>query len=248
MADSATVTTVQLVVVAVAIFVAAFTQVIAGFGFGLLAMPIMTLAIPVEQAVVVSTMLGMVSTSWMGWHLRADMIRDLAKRLTLAALVGMPLGLWILNVVSDRALRLALGCSVLIATALLVRRINLAHVGPLMDVGLGFISGVLNTSLSTNGPPLVFDLQARQLKPAQFRATIAAVFAFSNVVALTLFIGGGKVTNDGLHVALIALPVWALGQGVGWPIRKHVDGERFRVMVLVLLSIAGTTAIVFAVV
>ena len=238
----------QLVVVAIAIFAAAFAQVIAGFGFGLLAMPIMTLAVPVEEAVVVSTLLSMVSTTWMGWHLRADMVRDLAKRLTLAAFVGMPLGLWVLNVVSDRSLRFALGVSVLTATALLIRRINLAHVGPRMDVGLGFVSGVLNTSLSTNGPPLVFDLQARQLNPAQFRATIAAVFACSNVVALALFIGGGKITNDGLQAALIALPAWALGQGLGWPIRKHVDGERFRVMVLILLFIAGTTAIVFAVV
>lgn len=241
-------TTVQLVVVAVAIFVAAFTQVIAGFGFGLLSMPIMTLAVPVEQAVVVSTLLGMVSTSWMGWHLRAEHDRVLVKRLTLAAFVGMPLGLWILNVVSDRALRVALGTAVLVATALLARRINLSHVGPRLDIGLGFVSGVLNTSLSTNGPPLVFDLQARQLPPNQFRATIAAVFALSNIVGLTLFTIDGKITSDGLHASLVALPAWLVGQGLGWPVRKHVSGERFRVMVLVLLFVAGTTAIVFALV
>ena len=241
-------TTAQLIVVAVAIFLAAFTQVIAGFGFALLAMPIMTLAVPVEQAVVVSTLLGMVSTSWMGWHLRAVVVRPIAKRLALAAFAGMPLGLWILNVVSDRALRLALGVAVLIATALLVRRINLAHVGPAFDLGAGFISGVLNTSLSTNGPPLVFDLQARQLAPNEFRATISAVFAVSNVVGLALFIADGKITADGIHASLVAIPAWVIGQGLGWPVRKHMHGERFRVMVLVLLFLAGTTAIVFAVV
>lgn len=243
-----TMTTAQLIVVAVAIFLAAFTQVIAGFGFALLAMPIMTLAVPVEQAVVVSTLLGMVSTSWMGWHLRAVVVRPIAKRLALAAFAGMPLGLWILNVVSDRALRLALGVAVLIATALLVRRINLAHVGPAFDLGAGFISGVLNTSLSTNGPPLVFDLQARQLAPNEFRATISAVFAVSNVVGLALFIADGKITADGIHASLVAIPAWVIGQGLGWPVRKHMHGERFRVMVLVLLFLAGTTAIVFAVV
>ncbi len=248
MADSATVTTVQLVVVAVAIFVAAFTQVIAGFGFALLAMPIMTLAVPVEQAVVVSTLLGMVSTSWMGWHLRAAVDRPIAKRLTLAAFAGMPLGLWILNVVSDKALRLTLGIAVLIATGLLIRRINLAHVGPTLDIGMGFISGVLNTSLSTNGPPLVFDLQARQLEPTEFRATISAVFALSNVVGLALFIADGKITTEGLHAALVAIPAWVVGQGLGWPVRRHIQGERFRVMVLVLLFFAGTAAVVFAVV
>lgn len=239
-------TTVQLVVVAIAIFFASSTQVIAGFGFGLLSMPIMTLAIPVEQAVVVSTLLSMASTLWMGWHLRADIDRPIAKRITLAALVGMPLGLWILSVVSDRALRLTLGVSVLIATVLLVRRINLAHVGPRLDIALGFVSGVLNTSLSTNGPPLVFGLQARQMKPDQFRATLSAVFAMSSIVALALFIAAGKVTGDGLHAVLVAFPAWLLGQALGWPIRRHFHGERFRATVLILLTIAGTTAIVFA--
>jgi uncharacterized membrane protein YfcA len=247
-ADSPVVTTVQLVVVAVAIFVAAFTQVIAGFGFALLAMPIMTLAVPVEKAVVVSTLLGMVSTSRLAWHLRRDANRPLTKRLALSSFVGMPLGLWILNVVSDRTLRLALGIAVLIATALLVRRINLAHVGPGLDVGAGFMSGVLNTSLSTNGPPLVFDLQARQLPPNEFRATITAVFALGNVVGLSLFILDGKITREGMHAALVALPAWVIGQGLGWPVRKHVHGERFRWMVLTLLFVAGTSAIVFALV
>ena len=158
----------------------------------------------------------------------------------------MPLGLVILNVVDDTSLKVVLGVAVLVATALLVRRINLSHVGAGLDVGAGFVSGVLNTSLSTNGPPLVFDLQARHLPPDEFRATITMVFALSNVVGLTLFLLDGKVTADGLRAALIAVPAWALGQLLGWPVRKHVHGERFRWMVLILLFAAGVSTIVFA--
>ena len=116
-----------------------------------------------------------------------------------------------------------------------------------LDVTAGFLSGVLNTSLSTNGPPLVFDLQARHLDATRFRATISVVFALCNVGALSLFIGRGKVTEAGGHAALIALPAWLRGQAVGWPIRKHMHGERFRVLVLSLLAIAGITTVVFAV-
>lgn len=239
-------TTVQLIVIAVAIFAASFVQVIAGFGFALLCMPIMTIAVPVEKAVVVSTLLSMLTTTWQSWKLRADADRPLLKRLVIGAYVGMPLGLVILNVVADRALRLTLGVAVLLATALLVRRINLAHVGPRMDYGLGFVSGVLNTSLSTNGPPLVFDLQARHLSPINFRATISATFALCNFGGLALFIGNGKITRDGLLASAIALPAWAAGQLSGWPVRKHVHGERFRWMVLILLFAAGTSTIVFA--
>jgi uncharacterized membrane protein YfcA len=247
-ADSTTVTATELIVVAIAIFTAAFVQVLSGFGFALLSMPIMTIALPVKEAVVVSTLLGMLSTSWQAWHLRADTIRPLAKRLTLSAFVGMPLGLYLLNVVDNDVLRLGLGISVIIATILLIARINLSHVGPGLDMGVGFVSGVLNTSLSTNGPPLVFGLQARHLDASAFRATISTVFAFSNIVGLTLFAINGKITADGLKAAAIGLPAWAIGQGLAWPVRKHVHGERFRIMVLTLLFVAGTSTVVLALV
>ncbi len=241
-------TTAQLIIVSVAIFVAAVVQVVAGFGFSLLCMPIMTLAVPVEQAVVVSTLLAFSTTSWQSWFLRHDAQRALVRRTVIAAYVGMPLGLVVLNVVPDRWLRLMLGVAVLLATWLLLRRLSLAHAGPSLDYSMGFLSGVLNTSMSTNGPPLVFDLQARHLPPAQFRATLAIVFAISSVGSLSLFVADGKVTHDGLIASLIAVPAWGAGQLVGWPLRKHLHGERFRYLVLALLALAGTLAIVFALV
>lgn len=246
MEDSPSVTSGQLVVVVVAIFVAAYVQILAGFGFALLAMPIMTIAVPVQQAVVVSTLLGALSTAWQAWHLRRDADRLLVRRLVIAAFVGMPLGLFALNVVSDRALRIALGVAVLVATYLLIRQVNLHHVGPALDYGVGFVSGVLNTSLSTNGPPLVFGLQARHLSPAQFRSTINLVFAFSNVAGVTLFALDGKFTWRGVTAAAIAVPAWLIGQALAWPVRKRLAPERFRTMVLSLLGVAGVSTIGFA--
>ncbi len=232
--------------VAVAIFAASFTQVIAGFGFALLAMPIMTLALPVERAIVIVTVLGAITTVSQAVLLRADADRTLARRLIVASFVGMPIGLVVLNVVDDTPLRIALGISVLVATAMLARQVSLAHAGPGLDYGAGFLSGVLNTSVGTNGPPLVFDLQSRGLDRDRFRATIQMVFAASNVVAIPLFVADGKVTSDGLTGVLIAVPAWIAGLALGRPTRRHVQGERFRRLVLALLAAAGTSAIVFA--
>lgn len=240
-------TTTQLIVIAVAIFAAALVQVVAGFGFALLCMPIMVIAVPVEQAVVISTLISVLSTASQAFQLREHTQVPLLKRLLIGSFLGMPLGLVILNVVSDFALQLSLGVSVLIATASLARNLNLSHVGSRMDVGLGFVSGVLATSLSTNGPPLVFDLQARRLPAEQFRATISATFALSSVGGLALFIADGKINRTGIDASLIALPAWGVGQLVGWPIRKHFHGERFRIMVLCLLAAAGVSTILFAV-
>lgn len=236
----------ELIVVGVAVFTAATVQVISGFGFALLAVPLMTLVIATRDAVVVTTLLGMGMSSWQAIHGRAEIDWRLARRLTISAYVGMPLGLWVFVAVDDHILRLILGVSVLIAVVLLAMRVNLRHSGPGLDVGAGFLSGLLNTSISTNGPPLVFVLQARHLEPQPFRSTITTVFALSNIAGLTLFIAAGKVHRDGLIAAAVALPSLAIGQLIGFPLRRHLHGERFRWMVLGLLVVAAGSAIVAA--
>jgi uncharacterized membrane protein YfcA len=232
--------------VAAIVFGAAVVQVLSGFGFGLMTVPLMTLVVSTREAVVVSTLLGIGLSTWQAWKQRADAVRPLVLRLTAGAYVGMPFGLWVFVAVDDHTLRLLLGIAVLISVVLLVRRINLRHVGPALDLGAGVLSGVLNTSLSTNGPPLVFVLQSRHLEPPAFRGTISQVFAFSNVVGLTLFLLAGKVTSEGVVAAAVALPALVLGQIAGYPLRRHVHGERFRWLVLVLLTAAAISAIVSA--
>lgn len=235
----------QVVVVCVAVLFASFVQTLAGFGFGLLSMPLMTMVISPQRAVVVSSLISVGITTWQAWAMRADADRALVRQLIVPAYVGMPLGLLALSTLGDRALRIALGAAVIVAVGALASGVALPS-GRRTVRGTGFLSGVLSTSLSTNGPPLVFVLQARRLGPAQFRATLATVFALSNMFALVLFASSGKVTRAGLITAAFAAPSMALGQVLGWPARLHVNGQRFRWLVLGLLSAAGASAIVGA--
>ena len=86
-------TTAQLIVVGIAVFVAAFMQIVAGFGFALLSVPLMTLAIEPKIAVVVSSLTGVFVTSWQAYKDRALADKVLVKRMTIGSYVGMPLGL-----------------------------------------------------------------------------------------------------------------------------------------------------------
>jgi uncharacterized membrane protein YfcA len=240
------VTSAELVMVAVAVFTAAFVQVLSGFGFALLAVPLMTLQVSTKEAVIITTLLGSGVTLFQAWHARHAVDRPIARRMVIGAYLGMPLGLWVYIAVDEQVLRGLLGVSVLVAVVLLAVRVSLVHVGRGLEFGSGFVSGVLNTSLSTNGPPLVFVLQARGLTPDAFRGTLNTVFACCNVLGLTLFLLAGKVTGDGLRAAAIALPALVLGQLAGFPLRRHVQGERFRVMVLGLMALAALTSIASA--
>ena len=161
--------------------------------------------------------------------------------------VQAPLGIVLLNTIDDRALRIVLGVGVIIATIVLIRDLTLTHAGPHLDYAMGFVSGVSNTSIGANGPPLVFDLQSRRLAPNEFRGTIGLVFALGNAFSLVLFIADGKVTRDGLTAAAVAFPAWVLGSLLGRYLQPKVPEHHFRRIVLGLLLVTGATTILAAV-
>jgi len=238
-----TFTTAQIVVVGGAIFFSAVVTAVAGFGFGLMSVPLMSLAIDLHSAVIVSSIVAVLANAVQTMLFRRHLDVRLGNRLLIASVAGLPIGYVIYALVNDDILRIVLGVGVVVAVAALARGLNLAHLGPRIDWVLGFVSGVLNTSISTSGPPLVFDLQARKLAPEAFRATINYIFLASGFLGLILFTVGGKVHGHELRAGLIAAPALALGMWVGLPLRRRFSPERFRVLVLVLL-VAGAVGAV----
>lgn len=236
-------TTEQVVIVASAICFSAMVTAVAGFGFGLMSVPLMSLTIDLHSAVIVSSIVAVLANGVQTYLYRTVRDRPLANRLLLACIVGLPFGYAIYDLVSDRILRVALGVGVLVAVAALYRGFNIAHLGRRVDWLLGFTSGVLNTSISTSGPPLVFDLQARKLAPEPFRATINYVFLGSGMLGLVIFAIGGKIHAHELRAGLIAAPALGIGFLLGLPLRKRFSPERFRVLVLVLLLLSATAAV-----
>ena len=244
---AASMTATDLSTVAVAVFVAVAVYMVAGFGFSLLAMPVMTFAIPVEDAVVVAILLAIMSTGHQAVTHRHHVRRPLAARLVLSSFAGMPVGLLVLNVVEDRTLKIALGIGVIVATLVLIRDLTLDHVGPPLDYVMGFVSGVGNASIGTNGPPLVFDLQSRRLAPNEFRGTLATVFVLGNLFTVGLFLLDGKIDGDGLQAVAIAFPAWLLGALLGRALQPRVPERLFRRLVLGLLLVTGVVTIATAI-
>jgi uncharacterized membrane protein YfcA len=238
--------TAQIAVVALVICFSAMVTAVAGFGFGLMSVPLMSLAIDIHSAVVVSSLVAVFANGVQTYLYRTHRDHRLAVRLTIASFAGLPVGYVAFELVGDHALRIALGVGVVVAVVMLSRGLDLAHVGPRMDWGLGFASGVLNTSISTSGPPLVFDLQARKLAPEAFRATINFVFLVSGSAGLVIFAVGGDIGPGELAASGAALPALAIGLLVGMPLRKRFSPERFRMLVVVLLVVSAFAAVLKA--
>jgi uncharacterized membrane protein YfcA len=237
----------EFVGIAFAVGIAAFVQSISGFGLALLSVPLMSLFADVRLSVVVVNLIGLVTTSAQAWKEREYAEKRLAIRITLAAIVGMPFGFIAFVFLSETVLKIGLGIVVLVITLLLLRGFTVRSSSQAMDWMFGSISGALSTSVGTNGPPLVFLFQARQLTQEVFRATISRIFIFSNVVTVSIFLVAGKVTLQSLIAAAISLPVLFVAIFLGFRTRRYVDQQRFRILVLVLLTISGFSTIVSAV-
>ena len=234
----------DLLAVIVIICIAAVLQSISGFGFSLLAMPLLSIFVDIQDAVVIATLCGIFTNAV---HLGKDfqlVERSIAQRISLSALIGMPLGVVGLSVFSATHMRAIIGAVIVVLVFLMMRNFILKTENTNVDIVLGAFSGLLATSVSTNGPPLVFLLQSKQLDPWRLRATLAYVFTISGCASFIVLMIAGKGSIEAFQYAMLSLPAMYLGTVVGRKARLRVTQEAFkRLMYVLLLATAVSTTL-----
>ena len=225
---------------------ASASQAISGFGFALIAVPLLSLFIDPQVAVVLATVVGAFSSTFQAVADRRHANKSLVQRLALSAYIGMPFGLFVFIVVSESVLRFIVGLVVLLAAIALIRGFSISQSNNKLDWIMGWASGVLATSTSTNGPPLVFLLQAKKLSPESFRASINIVFSLTSFGAILLFALSGNITSDDFAGIAISIPMLLIGLAIGFNVRSRINAQQFRILVFVLLIVSALSALTAA--
>jgi uncharacterized membrane protein YfcA len=237
---------VTFLLVALIVALGAAAQAASGFGFALLAVPLLALILGAKTAVVTAGVVSLGLQLTMALRDHGSIRRPTVVTMTIAALAGMPLGLFILERVEDRTLTIAIAATVLTFTLLLARGARVPA-GTAIDAAAGFTSGIISTSTGTSGPPLVIALHAREMTPLTFRATLAAQFLIQGTISVVAFALVGRITVEVGRLALAGLPGLALGWLAGDRIFARLDHDRFRRVVLVMLAISGLASFLGAV-
>ena len=230
------------------VFFAAVLQRAVGFGFALLAVPLLAFVVPTKSAVVIVFLNGTVICAWLVVRLRQDIEWPTTRRLGFGAVVGAPLGVLVLSLVSASTLRLVLGVTTCLAAIWITVSSRLVKSQPVVPrrsttFAMGFVSGVINTSLATNGPPLVYELRRTGFQGDKFRATISAVFLLSNVIGLPLLALAGLITAFDLALAASSLIACIVGIVVGSVIGSRMEPPHFALAVDLLLLATGLLTI-----
>jgi len=226
---------------------ASLIQALSGFGFSLFIVPFLAMVIGPKETVALANLLG---TAVNLTQLRA--VGRAAERRTTARMVagcylGMPFGLAVLLLLEPRALQAGIAVCVLVFTAVLARGLQLRGTGAGWDLGTGFVSGLLNTSTSMSGPPVVLYLQGRRLAPLAFRGTTTVYFLATSGGAAAMLALSGTLTWHTAGLALLALPTSQAGRLAGNRLFHRLDERRFRLLVFVVLAASACSALANAV-
>ena len=229
---------------ALAVFVGATMQSATGFGFSLLAAPILFALLGPQEAVSAGVLLGLLLN---GLTLATERRRPVvlgrdARRLVAWSVPGLVVGALALREMPERPLSALVGLAVLAGLAVRLRgRVVEARARGWHAPAAGATSGALATANSVSGPPLAFYLLARGATPAAMRDTLAAVFIAQSVLALpVLLVAAAFTLPDAVWAQLVAA---LLGQLAGRRAFAWLQGERHERAVLAVLVLSALAAL-----
>ena len=104
---------------------------------------------------------------------------------------------------------------------------------------IGFMSGLLNGSISMSGPPVALFLSNQGVSKEVFRANITAFGFILNIVTITTYFSSGLVSTTLLqHIAWL-LPSMIIGTIIGARSIKYINNILFKKITLVLILSSG---------
>lgn len=230
-----------LLVAGLVFLLAAFVQGLSGFGSGLVAMGLLPLFWDLEQAVAVSSVFGVMLNLSLAWKLRAHARPREVAPMVLAALAGVPVGLWFLHSVDPRLVKGALGLVLVSHAVFSLSRPAAGAMTTSRPVAAlaGLVGGALSGAFNTSGPPVLVYATLRGWPPATFKANLQAYIGVTALTSMTGFALTGLITRETLQANLLLAPALIAGGVLGHRASRHIDQALFRRGVLVALLFMG---------
>lgn len=223
---------------------AALVTSITGFGYALVATPLLVTIMPPHLAV------SLVLISWLPLAvlLVRDSFRDMSPRrigrLLLIAVMGVPIGVYGLAHIGDDTMRGVIGGITLVAAATLVvsPQHPLKREGLAM-VGAGLTSGVLGGASAMSGPPVVLLGLKQGWEQRGFRADLIGYFVSLHLIVLAVFGSADLVDGSTLSLGLWMQPGVVTGFVLGMRLKPRVSQPLYRWLAIGLVCAGGVLAL-----
>ncbi|MDO3411227.1 sulfite exporter TauE/SafE family protein [Saccharibacillus sp. CPCC 101409] len=222
------------------ILAASFIQSLTSFGFALISLPLLSLFLPLQQAVPLIVIFSLVTSLMVVIPNRRHVNVRQVWLLILAGMIAAPFGAYLLLVVSAQTLKAAIGILIALFAALMLLGRSL----PIRSeraafVTAGLLSGLLNGSISVGGPPLALILSNQGMSKQAFRANLALNGVALNIVSVAAFAAGGLLNADMGVFFVWMIPAMLLGVWAGAYAARRFNEKLFKTASLWVILVSG---------
>lgn len=217
----------------------AFLHSLTGFGFAILAVPLCFLFFDQSATLVIVTFVSFFLNLYLLWKIKVKPDFSLLRQLLISGLMGVPIGVMVLLMTETTILKLVTVFFIFIFFLLSIfSNLNLRR-SNYTTVNLGFLTGILQSSVGLNGPILAILLNSYGLDSQQTRKTLVSVFFVLSSFALPLFMVNNIFDVYKLNLSLLSLPAVAIGAFLGDFLSGKISlkNYRFLTFTLVLASV-----------
>ena len=234
----------QLGVALFATLAAAFVRGLAGFGMAILLVPVLGLAVPPREAVVVANWLGLM-IGLVGLKKIIGQSERSAFTISALAVLATPLGVWLLAATDPALARLlialiALGSFVLV---LLPKKPDHHVPGPTETGVTGLISGVLTGFAGMPGPPVVPYYLRRAIAPQLARASMMTIFLATSLAGVGSSLALRVATLREPLLAAALFPAVLLGNWLGHKAFGRIGDAAWRTFTGAVLGLSALAAL-----
>lgn len=234
----------QIAAVLIAVLVSAFVRGLTGFGMAILLVPILALALPPVQAVLVANFLSL----FIGLSEIGRLVRGAERSAwVIAALVVIttPVGLMALAATGADVARLIIALIALSAFLAILLPQRPAHVpGRVATTGVGVVSGLMTGYAGMPGPPVVPYYVGRAIARETAKASMMLIFTIASATGLA---SGAALGLIGWRLPLLAaglFPLVMLGNWLGQRASGRIGDAAWRIFVGLVLAGAAIAALV----
>ncbi|NNF91515.1 MAG: sulfite exporter TauE/SafE family protein [Boseongicola sp.] len=148
-------------------------------------------------------------------------------RLALGALLGVPLGVWVLSQIAPEVFRWGVSLIALTLLVLLVGGVRYRGrmTRPLV-FGTGFAGGILGGSAGLPGPPIILLYMASTLPVSAIRANSTLYLILADVLLMVVFWWNGYLVAAALALGVLMIVPYTFGNWLGARLFRP-EAERF---------------------
>ena len=217
-------------------FLGSTVKTTAGFGFALVAVPLLLPFMDLKDIVPIILPLVLIND-----YAITIANKDTLKPRTIfimaaSAIITIPIGLFILHNASIIILKLSISILILITALFLIsgRTINIKK-EKIASAIAGAFSGILVSTSGLSGPPVTLLLINQKWNKIDFRNNLALYFSIIDSVTIFSFIVTGLINFNSIMVDILLIPSVICGYMLGKVLLKYINQYTFTKITIIII-------------